>query len=249
MNFEVQYLGHSILALFGFSFFITHHSSLNFRHSSFITHHLKYPNFPNPTRLAHVFSFLSLNFFYFLWDHTWAPYQTFLLAYPPHTISSFHITHCSFPFQFNPQYSPKTKDFNPGIHFFFFPFNPQYPQQPLRFWAWSTNPKNSLASLKHLENSQTHNNQFIAPIVDFIFYFLFFLWVWDEKGENEEKKKEKKRREPRNPVKRNGKKRKKKCNQIQKPNVKRKEKKEKKKRWRRPTVDPMWKGKEKKKKE
>ena len=82
----------------------------------------------------------------------------------------------------------------PGIPFFsfflsFFSFNPQYPQQPLWFWAWSTNPKNSLASLKHPENSQIHNNQFVAPIVD------FFLWVWDEKGEKKGGKKRKRKRE------------------------------------------------------
>ena len=39
--------------------FVTHHSLL-------ITHHLKYPNFLNPTRLAHIFSFSSLKFFYYL---------------------------------------------------------------------------------------------------------------------------------------------------------------------------------------
>ena len=35
---------------------------------SLITHHLKYPNFLNPTHLAHIFSFSSLTLFYFLWD-------------------------------------------------------------------------------------------------------------------------------------------------------------------------------------
>ena len=99
---------------FFFSSFIT-------PQSIFVTHHssLKIPQFPIPTRLAHVFSFSSLNFFYFLWDHTWAPCQAFLLAYPPHTISSFYITHRSFPFPFSSQYSPKTRDFNLGIPFFF----------------------------------------------------------------------------------------------------------------------------------
>ena len=61
-------------------------------------------------------------------------------------------------------------------YLFIYSFNPQYPEQPLQFWAWSTNPENSLASLiwenslaslKHPGNSQTHNNQFVAPIVDF----------------------------------------------------------------------------------
>ena len=107
--------------VFFFFFFITHHSSLNFRHSSF-----KIPQFPIPTCLAQIFNFSSLSFFYFLWDHTWAPCQAFLLAYPSHTISSFHITHYSFPFPFSPQYFPKTRDFNLGIPLFiyFFPSTP-----------------------------------------------------------------------------------------------------------------------------
>ena len=53
---------------FFFFFFITYHSSLNFRHLSLITHHLKYPNFLYLTRLAHIFSFSSLSFLYFLWE-------------------------------------------------------------------------------------------------------------------------------------------------------------------------------------
>ena len=36
------------------------------------------------------------------------------------------------------QRSPKTKH---SFFLFFFSFNLQYPQQPLRFWAWSTNPE------------------------------------------------------------------------------------------------------------
>ena len=58
----------NLKGLFGFSFF--HHSSLLTQFSSLIliTHHLKYPNFLYPTRLAHVFSFSSLKFFYDLWD-------------------------------------------------------------------------------------------------------------------------------------------------------------------------------------
>ena len=39
-------------AFFFFLSLITHHSSLNFYHSSLIIHHLKYPSFPNPTHLA-----------------------------------------------------------------------------------------------------------------------------------------------------------------------------------------------------
>ena len=38
-----------------FFFFFSNHSSLLTQFSSFITHHLKYPNFPNPTRLDIVF--------------------------------------------------------------------------------------------------------------------------------------------------------------------------------------------------
>ena len=41
-------------------------------HSIFVTHllihHLKYPNFLNPTGLAHIFSFSLLKILYFLWD-------------------------------------------------------------------------------------------------------------------------------------------------------------------------------------
>ena len=48
-----------------FFFFITHHSSLNFRHSSLIIHHLKYPNFLYPPVWHTSLSFLSLKFFYF----------------------------------------------------------------------------------------------------------------------------------------------------------------------------------------
>ena len=40
------------------SIFITHYLSLITRHSSLITYHLKYPNFLNPTRLAHCFQLL-----------------------------------------------------------------------------------------------------------------------------------------------------------------------------------------------
>ena len=43
-------------------FFENNHSSLLTQFSSLITHHLKYPNFLYPTRLAHVFIFSSLKF-------------------------------------------------------------------------------------------------------------------------------------------------------------------------------------------
>ena len=48
-----------------FFFFITHHSSLNFRHLSLITHHLKYHNFLYPPVSHTSLSFSSLKFFYF----------------------------------------------------------------------------------------------------------------------------------------------------------------------------------------
>ena len=48
-----------------FFFFITHHSSLNFRHLSLITHHLKYHNFLYPPVWHTSLSFSSLKFFYF----------------------------------------------------------------------------------------------------------------------------------------------------------------------------------------
>ena len=80
-------------------------------HSIFITHHslLKIPQFPNPhpSGTHNSASYHSI-FSTFCGTHNWAPCQAFLLAYPPHTISSFH--HLLFPF--SPQYSPKTKDFN-----------------------------------------------------------------------------------------------------------------------------------------
>ena len=162
----------SYLGLVWLKKMVTHHSSLNFRHSSPITHHLKYLNFLF-SPIQHMFSASHHSIFStFCGSHTLAPCQAFLLAYSPHTISSFHITHCSFPFPFSPQYSPKTRDFNPAADirssdlqrspssptvaplmtwcsldlqqspktrhsfysfFLLFSFNPQYPQQPLRF--------------------------------------------------------------------------------------------------------------------
>ena len=77
-------------------------------HSIFITHHslLKIPQFPNPHPSGtHNSASHHLIFSTFCGTHNWAPCQAFLLAYPPHTISSS-------PFPFSPQYSPKTRDFN-----------------------------------------------------------------------------------------------------------------------------------------
>ena len=69
-------------------------------HSIFITHHssLKIPQFPNSTRLAHIFNFSSLKFFYFLWDSYLSNGQRLLLAYLPNPhlppFSSLHISFC-----------------------------------------------------------------------------------------------------------------------------------------------------------
>ena len=55
---------------------ITHHSSLNFHHSPLVTHHLKYPNFLNPTHLAHCFQLLiTQKFVLFVGPIAWAPCQ------------------------------------------------------------------------------------------------------------------------------------------------------------------------------
>ena len=51
--------------------FITHRSSLNFRYSSLITHHLKYPTLYTPPRLAPSLTCHHSIFFNCLWDpHT-----------------------------------------------------------------------------------------------------------------------------------------------------------------------------------
>ena len=96
---------------FFFFFFITDQFSLNFHYSSLNTHHIKYPNFLYPTCLAHVFSFSSLNFFYFLWN----PYLSTMSGIPVSLpashrfIISYHLLFISFSLQ--PYYSPKTRDF------------------------------------------------------------------------------------------------------------------------------------------
>ena len=65
-----------------------------------VTHHssLKIPKFSNSTRLAHIFNFSSLKFFYFLWDPYLSNGQRLLLAYPPNhhlpPFSSLHISFC-----------------------------------------------------------------------------------------------------------------------------------------------------------
>ena len=46
-------------------FFITHHSLLNFRHSSFITHHLKYSNSLHKVCLAPSLNLSLLKYFYY----------------------------------------------------------------------------------------------------------------------------------------------------------------------------------------
>ena len=73
------------------SIFVTHHSSPVTHHSSPITHHLKYPQFLTPTCLAHIFSFPSLNFFYFLGTHAWAPVINSVSLPASPSFSSFHF--------------------------------------------------------------------------------------------------------------------------------------------------------------
>ena len=228
MNFEVQYLGHSILALFGFSFFITHHSSLNFRHSSFITHHLKYPNFPNPTRLAHVFSFLSLNFFYFLWDHTWAPYQTFLLAYPPHTISSFHIVHCSFPFSIQSPILSQNQRLQPRHSFFFFSLQPPIPTTTTSVLSLKHKPKKFISILEAPRKFTNPQQPIHCP--NCWFYFLFFIFFMGLRWERWKWRKKKKKKKEENP-------------ETQWKGMEKKEKKNATK-----SRNPMWKGKKRRKK-
>ena len=78
------------LGLFYFYFFITYHFSLNFCHSSPITHHslLKIPQIPNPTCLTTVFTTHHSNISTFLWSHTYAECQTLLLF--QESASPFH---------------------------------------------------------------------------------------------------------------------------------------------------------------
>ena len=70
INFKISNLGPVWIFFFHHSLLLTQFSSLNFSHSSLITHYslLKILQFSIPTRLAHVFNFSSLNFFYCLWD-------------------------------------------------------------------------------------------------------------------------------------------------------------------------------------
>ena len=78
--------------------------------SSLVTHHLKYPNFLNPTRLAHIFSFSSLKIFYCLWDPCLTPHSDPSVNLPvepsePHHFSSLLI----FPSPFSSMSLPKHK--------------------------------------------------------------------------------------------------------------------------------------------
>ena len=69
-------------------------------HSIFVTHffihHLKLPNFLNPTHLAHIFSFSLLKIFYFLWD-------------PPDPLPEYHTRVYIPPIFFSPSLSPNTQ--------------------------------------------------------------------------------------------------------------------------------------------
>ena len=88
-------------------------SSLIILYLIFVTRHLslKILQFFIPTHLAHVFSFSSLNFFYFLWD----PYLSTMSGIPVSLpashrfIISYHSLFISFSLQ--PYYSPKIKNF------------------------------------------------------------------------------------------------------------------------------------------
>ena len=87
-----------------------YHSSLLTQFSSLITYHLKYPNFLNPTRLAHYFQFLITQIFLFfmglILEHL---VKAFLLAYPRNTHSPSFSSLLISPSALQPYYSPKTQ--------------------------------------------------------------------------------------------------------------------------------------------
>ena len=87
-----------------FFFLITHHSSLNFRNSSLITHHLKYPNFLYPPVQHTSLNFSSLNFSTFFVGPT--PNVKPQLAYSRNIYSFQPFSPHVFPLQ--PTYSPRT---------------------------------------------------------------------------------------------------------------------------------------------
>ena len=92
-----------------FSSLITPHSIFVTYHSSLLTYHLKYPNFLYAS-IRHTFSTSHHSIFStFCGTYTWAPCQAFMLAYPPHTISS------------------QNQRLQPRHSFFFFPLQPPIP--------------------------------------------------------------------------------------------------------------------------
>ena len=96
------------MALFGFIFFITHHSSLNFRQLSLITHHsslkISYP-------FGFCFHFPSLKYFYCFWDPL-SEHHVNEYSQPTHLLQlfSFHFLLLQSPL---PCHSPNTNP-NPG---------------------------------------------------------------------------------------------------------------------------------------
>ena len=76
-------------------------SSLITQFSSLITHHLKYPNFLIPTRLAIVFNSHHSIISTVLWDPHTNPKKTFLSFFSPLTLTSFF----DYPFFFPPRLS------------------------------------------------------------------------------------------------------------------------------------------------
>ena len=87
-------------------YFYFYHLSLLTQFSSLITYHLKIPQFPILTRLAHFTQLLITQFFYFfvgtIPEHNVRP----RLAYPRNILEPKESFHFIFPLQ--PIYSPKT---------------------------------------------------------------------------------------------------------------------------------------------
>ena len=92
--------------MFGFLFFITHYLSLNFCHSSLITHHLKLNTYLAPSFIFHHSTFFTL--FVSPMPVTESDPSCFVPAenFHPHFFS-FLFSH--FPFLFQPYHSPKAQ--------------------------------------------------------------------------------------------------------------------------------------------
>ena len=76
-----------------FFFFFSNHSSLLTQFSSFITHHLKYPNFPNPTRLDIVFCSHHSKFSTFCGPIPviWGSFYNFFFPFNPQYPNSLNV--------------------------------------------------------------------------------------------------------------------------------------------------------------